>query len=85
MVEDTAKVYLNTSFEKIKNLFLEHLDGLSSLENELVALLQSRKLLKYYFRDKITPNDFSRYCTFTTKKEVINFFKTLDVKTHAET
>ena len=75
MAEDRGEVYMNPSFEKIKNLFLEHLDGLATLENEWVALLQSRKLLKYYFPDKITENDFSRYCTFTTQKEVIQFLK----------
>ncbi|MCC5791480.1 MAG: tRNA-dihydrouridine synthase family protein [Legionellaceae bacterium] len=31
-------------------LFLEHIDGLACLESEHKALLQSRSLLKYYFR-----------------------------------
>lgn len=30
--------------------FLEHLDGLASLENEFKAVLQSKTLFKYYFR-----------------------------------
>lgn len=75
IAEDKGESYINPSLAKVKNLFLEHLDGLVTLENEGVALLQSRKLLKYYFRDKITSNDFNRYCTLTTQKEVINFLE----------
>ena len=35
---------------KIGELFLEHLDGLISLEGEKIAVLQARKLIKYYAR-----------------------------------
>ncbi|MBA2652306.1 MAG: tRNA-dihydrouridine synthase family protein [Tatlockia sp.] len=34
-------------------LFLQHLQGLASLENEFKAVLQSRSLLRYYFRHQL--------------------------------
>ncbi len=71
MMEGRGETYLPPTFEEVKNLFLEHLDGISNLEGEFLALLQSRKLLKYYFRNKISTEDFKRYCALTTKKEVI--------------
>lgn len=40
-----------TPAERIR-LFFEHLHGLSELENEHLAVLQSKSLLRYYFRER---------------------------------
>lgn len=36
------------------HLFLEHIQGLANLENEAKAMLQSKSLLRYYFRDQLS-------------------------------
>ncbi len=48
--ESDGKIFTQPSIEKIGELFLEHLSGLINLEGEKIAVLQSRKLIKYYGR-----------------------------------
>ncbi|MDP3560238.1 MAG: tRNA-dihydrouridine synthase family protein [Legionellaceae bacterium] len=36
-------------------LFMRHLHGLAQLENEYQAVLQSKSLVRYYFREQLTP------------------------------
>jgi len=36
------------------DIFMQHIEGLALLENEFKALLQSRRLLKYYFRKQLS-------------------------------
>jgi tRNA-dihydrouridine synthase B len=45
---------VNLDLTMQKNLFLQHLQGLASLENEYKALLQSKSLVRYYFRQQLT-------------------------------
>jgi len=78
MAENTGDKYFPPDFPEIKNLFIEHLNGIEALDNEFPAILQSRSLLRYYFKDKISAEDFNRYCTFTTKTEVIHFLRKLN-------
>ena len=42
--------YNTPSSNEIFDLFLQHLEGLAKLENEAVALLQSRRFIKYYLK-----------------------------------
>lgn len=42
---------LNLAREQRINLFINHLQGLAALENEHKAVLQSKSLLRYYFRE----------------------------------
>lgn len=45
---------LNISKERKFGLFLEHLKGLMVLENEYKAVLQSKTLIRYYFRQELS-------------------------------
>lgn len=45
------------SFADIGQLFLQHVQGLIMLEGEKIALLQSRKLIKYYARSLVNRSD----------------------------
>ncbi len=75
VAEAAGKKFSLPALEKIKALFLEHLEGLLFLENETIALLQSRKLLKYYFGENLKENDFNRYCSVKNQKEAYQFLE----------
>jgi tRNA-dihydrouridine synthase B len=47
------KSYATPDLDEIGRIFLAHVQGLMGLEGEKIALLQSRKLLKYYTRDLV--------------------------------
>lgn len=51
LMEISGKAYNPPSLEDVIHLFEQHLAGLMALDGEFSALLQSRKLLSYYFRD----------------------------------
>lgn len=40
----------------LKKLFMTHLEGLMRLENEYQAVLQSKSLVRYYFKNRVTPS-----------------------------
>ena len=46
-----GNMYFPPSLMEIGDIFLEHVEGLIALEDEKVALLQSRNLAKYYARN----------------------------------
>lgn len=48
--EDRGEKYQMPTREKIGALFLKQIEGLMALENETLAVLQARKLSKYYVR-----------------------------------
>lgn len=54
------------------NSFAEHLWELKNLENEYSALLQSRSLLKYYFRTEFSPSVLSKLYTIDHIDKLIN-------------
>jgi nifR3 family TIM-barrel protein len=49
---------LHVDHSEIIQLFMEHLSGLALLENEFKAVLQSRSLARYYFRNRPVENGF---------------------------
>lgn len=49
-------VFIAPSIDDIGDIFLRHIKGLMVLEDEKRALLQSRKLGKYYARDNVPPD-----------------------------
>lgn len=49
------------SLEKRWFSFQQHILGLKKLEGEFKTLLQSRSLMKYYFRDLVTVEEFYQY------------------------
>lgn len=48
--ELAGEIYVPPSLATISDLFLQHVRGLIDLEGEPIAVLQSRKLIKYYAR-----------------------------------
>ncbi len=48
--ELAGEIYIPPSLASIGDLFLQHVRGLIDLEGEPIAILQSRKLVKYYAR-----------------------------------
>ena len=53
--EFSGKHYAPPPITEIIQLFNQHIAGLTALEGEFKAALESRKLLHYYFRDYLTP------------------------------
>jgi|GEM_PF-404930 len=51
-------------------LFLTHLQGLAALENEYQAVLQSKSLVRYYFREELEPGFLQAFYQATRLVEV---------------
>lgn len=49
------------SEQKRVDLFLKHLDDLAALEGDYAAVLQSKSLIRYYFREKLTPDFLQQF------------------------
>lgn len=60
-LEMNNKPFVSPSFFEVSQIFLDHLLGLIALENETIAIYQSRKFFKYYFRPYLTPEVFARF------------------------
>lgn len=58
-----------TSREKV-NLFMAHLEGLSILENEYQAILQSKSLVRYYFKNELIDNQLQEYYRLQTLNDI---------------
>lgn len=57
------------------SIFIKHLQQLSKLENEYQAVMQSRKLLHYYFREfRDVPNVLKEYCQLRTIQEIETWY-----------
>lgn len=56
-------------------LFMEHLEGLKSLEDEYKSVLQSKSLVRYYFRDRL---DELQLIQFYKLKSLVEIKKFLD-------
>ncbi|CDZ76008.1 putative tRNA-dihydrouridine synthase [Legionella massiliensis] len=50
-----------TDMEEQKALFLQHLLGLASLEGEFKAVLQSKSLIRYYFRQQLDSKQMQEF------------------------
>lgn len=61
------------NLSRVQSLFIEHVEHLIKIENETLAILQSRKLLKYYFGRLINSDIFAEYCALTTIKAITQF------------
>lgn len=58
--------------EKI-HLFMTHLQGLAALENEFKAVLQSKSLVRYYFRQQLNTAQLTRFYTLKSLAEINAF------------
>lgn len=70
---------INISDEEKKALFMAHLEGLNTLENEYKAILQSKSLIRYYFRSQLTENQLNQ---FYNLKSIIEIKMFLDNEIH---
>ncbi|MCW8409203.1 tRNA-dihydrouridine synthase family protein [Legionella sp. PATHC035] len=59
--------------EKI-NLFMYHLQGLAALENEYKAILQSKSLVRYYFRSMFDASLLQRFYQLDSLEKIHQFF-----------
>ena len=57
--------------------FRKHLEGLKDLEDEHRAVLQSRKLFRYYFRGQFSDEAYRLYCAIPSLEKIDSFLKTL--------
>jgi hypothetical protein len=58
------------SLEFRKQLFMIHLQGLALLENEYKAVLQSRTLIRYYFKKQIHTEDLALFYKLETLGDI---------------
>lgn len=63
----------------LTELFLQHITGLAQLENEFTALLQGRKLLRYYFRDHLSAARLQEFYGLTNLADLIIWLTTWNV------
>ncbi len=74
--QDQQLSFSSPSSAQIAEIFLEHLDGLIELESEKRAILQARKLAKYYGRSLTNRLEFTiAMQQITTKKECLQLLK----------
>lgn len=66
-----AKPFL-ADWKMIKALFMQHLQGLASLEGEFKAVLQSKSLVRYYFRNQFTAEALQVFYRLETLKDIEN-------------
>lgn len=70
LLEDSV---LAVSLEKRIALFMQHLRGLSRLENEYKAILQSKSLVRYYFRELRNSKELIDFYALNSLKEIEYF------------
>ncbi|KGP64280.1 nitrogen regulation protein [Legionella norrlandica] len=67
------------SFDEKLKLFMTHLDGLSLLENEHKAVLQSKSLIRFYFRGQLDESELQQFYQLATLAGIQNFLATVKV------
>lgn len=61
---------VNINASALQQLFMDHLQGLMNLENEHQAVLQSKSLVRYYFREKLNPTFLERFYGLTNLAQI---------------
>lgn len=56
------------------SIFMHHLQGLADLEGEFKAVLQSKSLVRYYFRKQLTEQQLNHFYTLSSLLEIKSFF-----------
>lgn len=64
---------LEISDEEKKALFMAHLEGLNTLENEYKAILQSKSLIRYYFKPRLTEQQLNQFYNLKSLIEIKMF------------
>lgn len=68
----------NSSFSSVdntirKHCFITHLQGLSALESEYQAVLQSKSLVRYYFKDNFSSEQLQQFYALSSLSEIDKF------------
>lgn len=58
--------------EKVQ-LFITHLEGLARLESDFKAVLQSKSLVRYYFKEELTALGLKQFYTLTSISQIYYF------------
>ncbi|KTD57503.1 tRNA dihydrouridine synthase [Legionella shakespearei] len=56
-----------------RTLFISHLEGLASLEDEYKAVLQSKSLIRYYFRGEFSEEQFNSFYRLNSLGDIRDF------------
>jgi nifR3 family TIM-barrel protein len=70
---EQRSVKLNSA-EKIK-LFLLHLKGLAQLEDEFKAVLQSKSLVRYYFKKQLDKEELAQFYKLTSLEAIKSYLQ----------
>lgn len=71
---------LTITNKELTRLFMTHLQGLAQLETEYQAILQSKSLVRYYFKERISAEGLQAFYALNTLSEIsdaLNYSSTL--------
>lgn len=68
---------ITVRFEQRVALFMQHLQGLAALESAFKAVLQSKSLVRYYFRSEVSGELLQRFYGLGSLEEVHEFLLSL--------
>lgn len=68
---------LSLSLNQKETLFMTHLTGLAALEDEFKAVLQSKSLVRYYFREEMGRDELVRFYSLNTLADIKQFLSML--------
>jgi nifR3 family TIM-barrel protein len=54
-------------------LFMRHLEGLAALEDEYKAILQSKSLIRYYFKNQLTKEQLNGFYQLRSLSQILDF------------
>lgn len=63
----------DVAFDEKLKLFMLHLEGLSCLENEHKAALQSKSLVRYYFKKELDEQQLQKFYQLNSLIEIKDF------------
>ncbi|MDX1836348.1 tRNA-dihydrouridine synthase family protein [Legionella taurinensis] len=66
---------LRADTEQASELFLLHLTYLSEQDTEYQAVLQSKSLIRYYFKNRLTPSDLSSFYALTSLAAIKDYMR----------
>jgi len=64
---------VNLGLEQKISLFMQHLQGLSKLENEYQAMLQSKSLVRYYFKKELSISKLQQFYALDSLSAINEF------------
>lgn len=65
--------HVELSASEKRDLFLNHLEGLASLEDEYKAVLQSKSLIRYYFRGEFSEEQLNGFYRLNSLGDIRDF------------